>query len=67
MRKFYNLIKKMATLSPKLSYSHYVELLPFQDIDKVRYYISIIERQNLSVRELRTKIKNKEYKSKTST
>ena len=30
-------------------------------IDKINYYIKITEEQNLSVRELRTKIKNNEY------
>ena len=61
MKKFYILIKKMVTVSPKLSYSHYVELLPYSDIDKINYYIKITEEQNLSVRELRQKIKNNEY------
>ena len=61
MKKFYILIKKMATLSPNLSYSHYVELLPFNDINKIDYYIKITEQQNLSVRQLRERIKNKEY------
>ena len=61
MKKFYLLIEKMATVSPKLSYSHYVELLPYEDIDKVKYYIKMVENQNLSVRELRYKIKSKEY------
>ena len=61
MKKFYNLIKKMATLSPKLSYSHYVELLPYNDINKINYYIKITEEQNLSVRELRKRIKSNEY------
>ena len=59
MKKFYLLIEKMATVSPKLSYSHYVELLPYEDIDKVKYYIKMVENQNLSVRELRYKIKSK--------
>ena len=36
MRKFYNLIEKMATLSPNLSYSHYVELLPYDDLNKAK-------------------------------
>ena len=61
MRKFYILIEKMATVSPSLSYSHYVELLPYDDLNKVRYYIQIIEKQNLSVRQLREKIKSNEY------
>ena len=37
MRKFYNLSQKMATVSPNLSYSHYVELLPYEDINKINY------------------------------
>ena len=61
MRKFYNLIKKMATLSPKLTYSHYVELLPIDDLNKVKYYIKITEDYNLSIRELREHIKSLEY------
>ena len=61
MRKFYNLIEKMATVSPNLSYSHYVELLPYDDLNKVRYYIKIIEEQNISIRQLRSKIKSNEY------
>ena len=61
MRKFYNLIEKMATVSPKLTYSHYVELLPYDDLNKVKYYIKIIEEENLSIRQLRTRIKSKEY------
>lgn len=57
MKKFYQLNKKMATLSPKLSYSHYVELLPYDDINKINYYIKIIEEQNLSIKKLRGKKK----------
>ena len=48
-------------MSQQLSYGHYVELLPYEDINKVRYYIKIIEEQNLSIRQVREKIKNKEY------
>jgi predicted nuclease of restriction endonuclease-like (RecB) superfamily len=61
MKKFYNLIQKMATVSPKLLYSHYVELLSIKNIDKVFYYIKIVENNNLSVRELRNRIKSNEY------
>lgn len=61
MRKFYNLVEKMATVSPNLSYSHYVELLPYKDINKVKYYVRITEEYNLSIRELRAKIKSNEY------
>jgi predicted nuclease of restriction endonuclease-like (RecB) superfamily len=61
MKKFYNLIQKMATVSPKLLYSHYVELLSIKNIDKVFYYIKIVENNNLTVRELRNRIKSNEY------
>ena len=35
MRKFYRLIEKVATASPNLSYNHYIELLPFDDLNKI--------------------------------
>ena len=44
-----------------MTWSHYTELLKIEDINKINYYIRITEEQNLSVRELRTKIKNNEY------
>ena len=44
-----------------MSWSHYKELLSISDINEINYYINITERYNLSVRELREKIKNKEY------
>ena len=65
MRKFYYLIEKLATMSQQLSYGHYVELLPYKDINKIRYYIRLIEEQNLSIRELRKKIKLNEYERLT--
>ena len=61
MRKFYYLVEKMATVSPNLSYSHYVELLSYENINKVKYYIKITESEKLSVRQLRLRIKSKEY------
>ena len=61
MRKLYLIVLKGATLSPLLLWSHYVELLPIKDINVINYYINITIKQNLSVRELRNKIKNKEY------
>ena len=61
MRKFYKLIEKMATVSPILSYSHYVELLPYKDLNKINYYIKVTIENNLSVRKLRERIKSNEY------
>ena len=53
--------KKMQTVSALLSWSHYVELLSLDNVDEINYYIMITEQQNLSVRQLRERIKNKEY------
>lgn len=63
IRQFYILMenKKVSTLSTQLSWSHYSELLPIKNIDEINYYIKVIKYQNLSVRELRNKIKNNEY------
>ena len=61
MLKFYELGEKVQTLSTQLTWSHYCELLSLNNIDKINYYVKITEEQNLSVRELRNKIKNNEY------
>ena len=62
-RQFYNLfnVQKWSTVSTKLLWSHYVELLKIDDINKINYYIRITEEQNLSVRKLRERIKSSEY------
>ena len=63
IRQFYLMFseEKVSTLSTLLSWSHYIELLKINDVNEVKYYIKIVEEQNLSVRKLREKIKNKEY------
>ena len=63
MLKFYNfmVVEKLPTLSAKLTWSHYDELLKLNNTKEINYYIMITEQQNLSVRELRERIKNKEY------
>ena len=60
MRRFYLLNKKGATVSHQLSWSHYCEVMWF-DENKMNYYIEVSIDQNLSVRELRNRIKSKEY------
>ena len=60
-RKFYYFSEKVSTVSRLLTWSHYDLLLKFDDINKINYYISITEKQNLSVRNLRERIKNNEY------
>ena len=61
MRQFYLLSEKIATLSQQLTWNHYCELLVFDNVDEINYYIKQTEIYNLSVRELREKIKSKEY------
>ena len=60
-RQFYLVIEKGATMSHQLNWSHYSELLPLKDINEINYYINVTEKNNLSVRQLRDRIKNKEY------
>lgn len=59
-RRFFNVFSKCPTMSDKLSYSHYCEII-WLDGDMMKYYIKIAEEQSLSYRKLREKIKNKEY------
>ena len=61
MMNFYKFNLKFQTLSGKLSWSHYCELLSLNNNEKIKYYISISENQNLSVRQLRKKIREQEY------
>ena len=61
MLKFYELEEKMQTLSAQLSWSHYCELLSLDSIEEIMYYIKITEINNLSVRQLRDKIRNNEF------
>lgn len=61
MRQFFKVSEKWQTLSAKLSWSHYCELIWFDDYNKINYYIYVSVEQNLSVRQLRQKIKNNEY------
>ena len=55
------MILKGATLSHQLTWSHYVEILKIDNLDKLKYYIYITSKLNLSVRELRERIKSNEY------
>ena len=59
-RRFYDVFSKCPTLSDELTYSHYCEII-WLDENQINYYIKISIEQNLSVRQLRQKIKNKEY------
>ena len=61
MRQFYFVLEKGVAMPHQLSWSHILSILPIDDVDKINYYIKIAEEQNLSVRELRKKIKSNEY------
>ncbi len=63
MRQFYRTFsnEKVSTLSTQLSWSHYSELLSIKTNDKLSYYLNLSITQNIGVRELRDKIKSKEY------
>ncbi len=60
MRLYYTNRKSQA-LPDELTWSHYIELLPLKDKNKINYYIDITIKNNLSTRELRERIKSKEY------
>ena len=61
MRKFYNIFSKSQAVPDQLTWSHYIELISINDINKINYYIDISIDMNLSYRQLREKIKNNEY------
>ena len=61
IRRFYEVSTKCPSVTDELTYTHYCELIWFDDYNKINYYIKICVEQNLSVRQLRQKIKNNEY------
>ncbi len=56
--KIFEVKEKVQTVSAELSWSHYVELLSLNDINEINYYISVTEKNSLSVRQLRERIKS---------
>ena len=61
IRQFYLVVEKGVPLAHQLTWSHYCELLPLKDINEINYYVKITIEQCLSKRQLREKIRNKEY------
>ena len=63
IRQYYRMFKdkKWSPVATKLSWSHYSKLLSIKDENELIYYINIAYERNLSKRELREKIKNREY------
>ena len=63
MRKLYEIFvdEKLTTMLSKLTWSHYLLLLSFNDTNKIYYYIKVSEEQNLDVRSLKQRIISNEY------
>ena len=63
MKQFYNVFsnEKVSPVATQLTWSHYTELLPIKDNNKIKYYIDQCIKYNLSKRDLREIIKSKEY------
>ena len=61
MRQFYNMIEiqKVSPVATKLMWSHYTEILSLSNINEINYSINITEEYNLSVRELRERLKKR--------
>ena len=61
MKQFYLIIETGAPLAHQLTWSHYQELLVLKDICSIKYYIKQIIDNKISKRDLREKIKLREY------
>lgn len=64
MKLYYELLSQneiLQAMPAKLSWTHYSVLLTLKDVHQILYYVRITEQQNLSYRQLKEKIKNKEY------
>lgn len=58
MRKFYSLYPILQTVSAKLSWSHYVELLKIEDYMERSFYLKECEQESWGVRKLRRQMKS---------
>ena len=61
MRQFYLLIEKGAPLAHQLSWSQYQEIIVLKDYNEILYYIDICINSVVTKRQLRERIKSKEY------
>ncbi|MBQ9072770.1 MAG: DUF1016 family protein [Bacilli bacterium] len=61
MRQLYLTFQKGGTLSHQLTWSHYYSILSLKNVTERNYYINLSIKQNLSVRQLKEKIKKNEY------
>jgi predicted nuclease of restriction endonuclease-like (RecB) superfamily len=58
MRKFYSAFQNSETLSHKLSWSHYFEILKSENDIEIGFYSKQCEKENWSVRELKRQMKS---------
>ena len=65
MSEYYKLLRDNPKLKEitKLTWSHYLELLPLKNIEKINYYIDVTIKQKLPYRKLKEKIKDEEYEN----
>lgn len=61
MRKLYLTFENVGALPQHLTWTNLSIILPIKEETKMVYYINICIKQNLSSRQLKEKIKNKEY------
>lgn len=61
MRQFFLTYKNCVTVSHKLSWSHYCELIKISDEKKRKYFENYVSNENLSVRELKRQIYSLDY------
>lgn len=61
MRRFYLTYNKWETVSPKLTWSHYCELIKIADSTKRTYFQNYAEQENLSIRDFKRQIYSLHY------
>ena len=61
MRLFYLDFPILESVIPKLSWTHYIQILSIKNENERNYYINLVILNNLSVRELQREIKNKSF------
>ena len=61
MRRFYLIYQKWETVSPKLTWSHYSELIKIEEETKRRYFEKYASMENLSVRDLKRQVYSLHY------
>ena len=61
MRKMYLTFEKVGAVPQQLTWTNLSIILPLKEESKINYYINLCIKQNISSRQLKEKIKNKEY------